>query len=173
MDTSSNKFSSEIKQLYSQQEKEVIEALIKLRNSGDEEIMDALIDVLVATQSKEVYDEICKILYDLKNQESVKIIIDSLQLEKTQNHRHILISALWQSSIKSEEYLKELVDAAIVNDFITCLECLTVIENMVKPAEEDVIYGLRKLDQEISKKSTEKTSLLIELKAILENFLLG
>lgn len=154
-------------------EQELLKYIHEVRNIGNYASIKPLIDILVSTDNSLVYKEISQILFELKDQNCVLPIINSLSDEKTKKHRHILVSALWQSSLNADAYLQELVNVALENDYLTCLEVLTVIENTGQNIhDEDIISSLNKINEHITYIHDDKNILLNELKTILENLLL-
>lgn len=144
-----------------------------IRAMGNEQLIKPIIHILVTTENEMVFHEITQILYELKNQNCIEPLIQMIQDESTLKYRNVLASALWQSNLHCEAHVKPLVDIALKNDYLTCIEILTVIENLSNNiSDQDLIDSLRKIDDYLAQHQDEKNTLLMELKLVLEQFLM-
>lgn len=151
----------------------LLKHLNEIRNIGNEHLIKPMVHILVNTTNDQVYEEITQVLFELKNQQCIVPLLELIQDKSTVEHRDVLVSALWQSNLRCEAYVKTLVDIALENDYLTCIEVLTVIENLSNGIpDQDLIDGLHKIDEYLNSHKDVKNSLLQELKAILEQFLM-
>ena len=148
----------------------VLKALQDAKQRGTIHVLPGIIEVLLQTEDDTVYEEAKAILFELKASKAGEVIIDYLKKDSSANHRDILVSALWQSSIPSEEYLTFLIDLACRENYITTLEVLTVIENMEGEAnDEEIVECIAALNECIENGGDEnKMKLLASLVEVLE-----
>lgn len=125
-----NLIQAKLKELESDNAKTVIAAIEKLREIGDETVISPIIKVLVNHPLEEVKNAASHFLFDLKDAKALPILISEIQNPDNKEYQRILVSACWESSINCSAYLPFFIDLAIISDYMICLECLTVIENM-------------------------------------------
>jgi len=125
--------------------KTILKAIKKLRDIGDETVIPYIVKVLVKNPTEEVKNAAAHFLFDLKDPKVLPVLINEIQNPENKEYQRILVSACWESSINCSAYLPFFIDLAIISDYLICLECLTVIENMEGPFE------LKELNEAIEK----------------------
>ena len=81
----------------------------------------------------------------------------------------MLVSSCWQSGLNYSEFSKDLVRVFLDADYVTAIECLTVIEESVNDLSESVKNEIIKmLEESPVSQINEKQSLMHELISILE-----
>ncbi|MCX6181593.1 MAG: hypothetical protein NT150_06680 [Bacteroidetes bacterium] len=148
----------------------VLKALQDAKQRGTIHVLPGIIEALLQTEDDTVYDEAKGILFELKASKAGEIIIDYLKKDISAGHRDVLVSALWQSSIPSEEYISFLIDLACKENFMTTLEVLTVVENMEGNVNDDEITDCISTVNECIENGgdAEKMKLLLSLVEVLE-----
>jgi hypothetical protein len=68
---------------------------------------------------------------DLKDQSVTREIITEIRKPFKQSTISMLVSSCWQSGLNYSEYSKDLVEIFLSSDFLTAIECFTVIEESV------------------------------------------
>ena len=68
---------------------------------------------------------------DLKDQSVTREIITEIRKPFRQATISMLVASCWQSGLNYSEYSGDLVDIFLRSDYLTALECLTVIEESV------------------------------------------
>lgn len=131
--------------LASGDDKKIIAALDKLRDNGDIHTIPAVVKVLVNSSSEEVKSKSLGFLFDLKSQESLPALLGTILDTNNKEFQAVLVSACWESGLDCTKYLEFFTDLAIRTDYLVCLECLTVIENMPGP------FDMIQLENSISK----------------------
>ncbi len=156
-----------------QNDEEVIKYLYEIREVGNAGVVPHLINLMVKTPNEDIRNAIVEILFDIKDQEAVEPILKGVLDEKNALYRSLLVSVFWQSSLQVDSILTALVDIALKYDYLTCFEVVTVIENKISHArDKDVIECLHKINEHVTYIKDDKTTVLLELKAVLENLLL-
>ena len=160
--------------LQSGKDTKILSALEMVRKHGTPEVIPYMIKCLVSTDSKLVYREITTILNQLKDNQSGRYIIESLKLESTDNHKNILVAALWESGLDVTDHIDFLIDLALNDDYLTCLECLTTIENMElsNANDDEMMERVARINMNLGKDSDEHDALLLSLAEVLKSFVI-
>jgi Xaa-Pro aminopeptidase len=81
----------------------------------------------------------------------------------------MLVSSCWQSGLNYAGYSADLARIFIIGDYVTAIECLTVIEESVYELNKEGKSEIIKLLEEGTPSATdEKKALMLELFSILE-----
>lgn len=108
-------------------------------------------------------------LNDLKDQSVCEEIIKEIRKKWKADTISMLVSSCWQSGLDYSDYSLDLAKIFLKGDYVTALECLTVIEESV-----DELSSTRKseiiklLEESPVLQISEKQSLILELISILE-----
>lgn len=160
-----------IKDLESENSKTVIAAIEKLREIGDESVIAPIVKTLVSHPLDEVKNAASHFLFDLKDAKVLPALIREIQNPDNKEYQRILVSACWESSINCSAYLPFFVDLAIISDYMVCLECLTVIENMQGPFDLDELNAaIEKIKNATDEDEEGKYDLLNSIWEVLVDF---
>jgi hypothetical protein len=123
----------DLSQLLSEENTPMIsEAIGMLR---DEEPFEGAIALLASlydrTDDLLVKKTIEGFMNDLKDQSVTREIITEIRKPFKQSTISMLVSSCWQSGLNYSEYSKDLVEIFLSSDFLTAIECFTVIEESV------------------------------------------
>jgi hypothetical protein len=81
----------------------------------------------------------------------------------------MLISSCWQSGMDYSDYLEDIADVYLRGDYVTAIECMTVIEESVGNCTTEKKNGIIKTIEESPLSGlNEKSALTLELISILE-----
>ncbi len=137
MSTKTSKKTEEIKNnLFSSDEKKVLQALEKVKKKGDYTFIEPLLMLAIDNESSEIKRQANEILSSLKISEAENELFRLMKDEKFEEYRPILLSFLWNSGFFPTDRLLTLTNFLLTGDFLTALEALTVIENMESPFDE-------------------------------------
>jgi hypothetical protein len=106
---------------------------------------------------------------DLKDQSVCEEVINEIRKQWKSDTISMLVSSCWQSGLNYSDYSLDLAKVFLVGDYITAIECLTVIEESIhelSKATRDKI--MKMLDEKPVFQIAEKKELTLELIAILE-----
>lgn len=146
----------------------VLETIDKIRESGNPVIMEGLFDLLHDTTSPEIQKSILTLFAELKNKESVPLLIGAITNEKYSNERKELIASCWQNGLNYNEYLPLFIDIVINEPFLIAFEAFTVIENMFGTIADEVIdQEVIKVIEALKNAGEEKAYLLNGLMSII------
>ena len=117
----------------------VVETIGQIRESGNNVILLALIDLLHDTPYSEIKKAILELLSEIKDKASIPTLISAIKNDKYLNERKELVASCWQNGLGYNEYLPLFIDLVIDSDFLIAFEAFTVIENMYGIIPEEVI----------------------------------
>ncbi len=105
---------------------------------------------------------------DLKDQLACREVITEIRKQWKPETISMLVSSCWQSGLDYSEYVPDLVKIFLKGDYITAIECLTVIEessdNISGKTKDEII---KIIEGNPVSSVNEKSALTLELLAIL------
>jgi hypothetical protein len=139
----------------------------------DEEPFEGAISLLASlydkTEDSSIKKNIEGFMNDLKDQSVSKEIMSEIRKPFKQSTISMLVSSCWQSGLDYSEYSSDLAEVFLRSDYVTALECLTVIEESaheLSPAKrKELIKIIREYPDQAS---NEKKGLTHELVTILK-----
>ena len=159
-----------IADLKSSDQELVIETIELVRESGNHHTLAGIIELLHDTEHIEIKKSILNLLSELKDKESIPVLIAAIQDEKYINERKDLVSSCWQNGLTFNEYLPFFIDLIIQEEFLIAFEAFTVIENMVGKIEEKVIDAeIIKINEALKATTEQKAYFLKELLTIIQD----
>jgi hypothetical protein len=148
----------------------ITEAIVLLRQ---EKPFEGAIGLLTAFYNKtddfSIRKTIAGFMNDLKDQTVCQEVIEEMRKEWKSDTISMLVSSCWQSGLNYSDFSLDLAKIFLRGDYITAIECLTVIEESVHELSEvrkDEI--IKMLEESPVSKITEKRELTLELISILE-----
>ena len=106
---------------------------------------------------------------DLKDQSVCQEVIEEIRKQWKPDTISMLVSSCWQSGLNYSDFSLDLAKVFLEGDYITAIECLTVIEESIQnlnKATRDKI--LKMLEESPVTQITEKKELMLELISILD-----
>jgi hypothetical protein len=128
-----------------------------------------LADFYDKTSDFSIRKSISGFMNDLKDQSACAEVIVQIRKKWKSDTVSMLVSSCWQSRLNYSEYSKDLVRVFLDGDYVTAIECLTVIEESSNDLSESVKNEIIKmLEENPISQINEKQSLILELISILE-----
>ena len=131
--------------------------------------IELLVEFYSKTDNSSVKRQITEFLNDLKDQPSCEEVIQELKKELKPETLRMLVSSCWQSGLNYSAYSPVFADLFLTGDYLTAIECFTVIESSVedltRPEKDSLIELIRKGS---SGNIGEKRALALELISVLE-----
>ncbi|HBC77946.1 MAG TPA: hypothetical protein DEO60_05990 [Bacteroidales bacterium] len=131
--------------------------------------IELLVEFYSKTDNSSVKRQITEFLNDLKDQPSCEEVIQELKKELKPETLRMLVSSCWQSGLNYSAYSPVFADLFLTGDYLTAIECFTVIEssveNLTRPEKDSLIELIRKGS---SGNIGEKRALALELISVLE-----
>ncbi len=121
------------------------------------------------SEDKPVRNAIEGFMNDLKDQSVCREVITEIRKPFKQSTISMLVASCWQSGLDYSEYSADMAEVFLRSDYVTALECLTVIEESVQelsPAKRKEIINI--IEGYPHQASDEKTGLTHELISILK-----
>ena len=106
---------------------------------------------------------------DLKDQSVCQEVIEEIRKQWKSDTISMLVSSCWQSGLNYSNFSLNLAKVFLEGDYITAIECLTVIEESVHNlSKETRVKILKMLEESPVTQITEKKELMLELISILD-----
>jgi len=121
------------------------------------------------TNDMPVRKSIAGFMNDLKDQSACIEVITEIRKEWKPDTISMLVSSCWQSGLNYSDFSIDLAKVFLYGDYVTAIECLTVIEESVPQLSEEKRNEVIKLVKENPfPRADEKSTLTHELISILE-----
>ena len=153
-----------LKGLKSADSLKVLDTIEELRVLGKTSDIPVLLELLHTSQNPEIKSKITALLGDLKEKDTIPLIIEAIQNPEFASELKQLISCCWENGLDYSNYLSVFVDLLIECDFIIAFEAYTVITNIEKTIDQTKIdIEIEKLDQAMHTTSAEKKALMLDV----------
>ena len=163
-DLTHNEHNNILKALQSADSNVVIDALDELRVSGKTSDIPILVEMLHQSQNQEIKAKIVGIFANLKEKDTVPLMIEAIQNQKYAPELKQLVSSCWENGLNYTNYLSLFVDLLIRHDFLVAFEAYTVITNMETTIDQAKIdTEIEKLDRAMHTTTDEKKALMLDV----------
>lgn len=116
-----------------------------------------------------VRKSIAGFMNDLKDQTACDEVITEIRKNWKPDTISMLVSSCWQSGLNYSGYSTDLARVFLIGDYVTSIECLTVIEESIHELSKDAkIEIIKLLEDGTPSANDEKKALILELFSILE-----
>lgn len=158
-----------VAKLRSGKESQVLEALSELNNKGNHLYIPVLVEVLNLPAGEPIRDIILELLSELKDKQSVPLLVEAIGNESDLSIQKDLISCCWKNGLDFAEYLPFFTDLVINAEFETAFEAFTVIDSLInRPGPEERKKEISKIKFAMDAAGEIKERLLGELISVLE-----
>jgi hypothetical protein len=148
----------------------VLSVLYEIRNSGSVNLFPVLFKMISKNSDSRIRTEILKLVSEIKSQEAIPLIAESLEHHDFGDHLPAFVAACWQSGLDFSKHLRVFAGVFIQADYMSALEAFTVIEESIPNATDDDISGcLRFLRDAECMVTDEKMPLFLELRKVIES----
>ena len=99
-------------------------------------------------------------------------MMEIIKDENNKPFQDLILNSLWNSSIDYSAYFSDFVEISCKGQYITALECLTILENLKGPFTEGQILDAQlhlKNYVELENKKDEKAPLISEIAVFIKN----
>jgi hypothetical protein len=135
----SKKEENYIKNLLSENQEIVAETIEEIKIEGRSTLLPHLIDLLLSSNDEAVKKQLYNLFCELKQPDSIPVLIDAIKNEKYAPIQDVLIRTCWENGLDYTPYLSILVDIVINGEFMNAFEAFTVIENMEGTIQPELI----------------------------------
>ena len=120
------------------------------------------------TEDQPVRKSVEEFINDIKDQSACNEIITEINKPWKPETLRMLVASCWQSGIDYSEFLHNLAIIFATSDYLTAIECFTVIEESSEQITDDKLLELTKIIKEGSlNESEDKKKLSLELIKVL------
>lgn len=123
--------------LFTTDEKKVIKTIALLEAEGKVEVLRPLCELYAENRSEVINGKILEFLGNLLDSRAGEEMITLIRDEQFLAIRQDLLNTLWQSKLDYSQYLADFVAIACEGTFLEAFECLTIIENLNGPFQEN------------------------------------
>ncbi len=149
----------------------IVDAIIALR---DEQPFSGVIGILAGqydrSDNNEVRKTIENFMNDLKDPSVCPEVIATIKREWKDSTVSMLVASCWQSGLDYSEYAKDIAKVYMEGDYITAIECLTVLEassgTLDHSKKEEIISQLQ---NGTFRDAAEKRELTLELISVMNS----
>jgi hypothetical protein len=127
-----------------------------------------LVNFFDTTDNQEIKDLIRNFLNDIKEPNARNEVIGELKKNYTSATISMLACSCWQSGLDYSDFANEFAEVFVKGDYLTSLECFTVIEeSLLNISQSDKTTIISLLEDNIETFATEKITLTRTLISIL------
>lgn len=148
----------------------ISQAIESLRDERPfEGVIGLLISIYDKSDDHSIRNTIMLFMNDIKDESARPEVMAEIKKQWNSATISMLVSSCWQSGLDYSDYYTDFLEVFLSNDYVTAIECLTVISDSAKNitrAEKDKI--IRKIADNPLPVVDEKSALTLELISILE-----
>lgn len=138
----------------------------KKKAEKDKKDIAHLIELLASNRNRQFKENA---LRELKSEAGKELLMKAIAVTEDYKIRRALVAACWEAGLDFSRYLSFFVQLALISDFESCLDVLTIIEDMQGPFDKKMLdESIAKLGAGKSKAGAQKKTLLDDMIAALE-----
>lgn len=118
------------KELLSGDKDQVVKAIKQVAHDGSPAIINHLLQATFKSGIPEALEEGKKILYNIKDPNAVGELLAALKGQDFVEYRADIAASIWEAGLNAEDRLIDLVEIAVMSDYMTIVEITTIIENI-------------------------------------------
>lgn len=142
----------------------VLQTIEELRVEGQTSDFPILLEMLRNVGNHEIKSKIIALFANLKDKETVPLMVEAIQDERYAPVLQQLVSACWENGMDFTRYLPVFVDILIEKEFLVAFEAYTVITNMETPIDQVLLdIEIDKLDKAMLSASDERKALMLDV----------
>lgn len=153
-----------LKGLESSNSVKVIETIEELRALGKASDIPLLVELLHLTQNPEIKAKITELFSNLKESDTIPLIIEAIQNQKYAPELKELVASCWENGLDYSNYLTLFVDLLIDSEFLVAFEAYTVIMNMTAKIDQAKIdLEIDRLEEAMQTATEQKKELMLDV----------
>lgn len=153
-----------LKGLESADSLKVIDTIEELRSSGRASDIPLLVELLHLTQNPEIKSKITGLFANLKESDTIPLIIGAIQNQKYAPELKELVACCWENGLDYSNYLSLFVGLLIDNEFAIAFEAYTVIMNLETRIDHKIIdQEIDLLERALSSAPEQKRQLMLDV----------
>lgn len=164
IDQSQNEHTNLLKGLHSADPEIVLQTIEELRAQGQTSDFPLLLEMLRVVKNPEIKAKIAGLFANLKDKQTVPLMVEAIQDEKYAPVLQQLVSACWENGMDYTRYLSVFVDLLIEKEFLVAFEAYTVITNMETAIDQVLLdIEIEKLDKAMLSASADRKALMLDV----------
>lgn len=153
-----------LKGLESADSLKVIETIEELRSTGRASDIPLLVELLHLTPNPEIKSKITALFANLKESNTIPLIIEAIQNQKYAPELKELIASCWENGLDYSNYLSLFVSLMIDNEFEIAFEAYTVIINLESRIDQQIIdQQIELLEKALASATEQKRQLMLDV----------
>lgn len=153
-----------LKGLHSADSLKVIETIEELRVSGRASDIPVLIELLHLSHDPEIKSRITHLFANLKESDTIPLIIEGIRNQKYAPELKPLISSCWENGMDYSKYIPLFIDLMIENELEVAFEAYTVIVNTENCIDQKIIdIEIERMEKALPSVSGQKRQLLLDV----------
>lgn len=169
-----DKIDTLLKELTSNTITKVQTALDALELIGNETVIYPILRLLTPTEEHNEKNQLLvEFLCTIKDTNSKDTFINALDEQEFMPIRSKILSVIWNSPLDFSEYLDYFVRIAVEGTFMESVECLTILENLEGPFEEEQLMEAQVILSSMKDKSFDhqKSTMISEIALLVKSFI--
>jgi hypothetical protein len=156
--------------LISEEESAVLAALEEIAENGTAQMIEPLIHLYGATRYDSIKKQTAEMLNALKISGAKAPMLAALADPANKAIRKDIIGFMWNSGIQPVDELVQFTQIAIEGTYEEALECLTLLDSIVDPVQEEVLMEcILQVKQHLSGAGrSDKSTLMVQYLEVLE-----
>ena len=118
-----------IKNLFSNNDKIVLETIQEISENGNSEYLPGLIELLNTHENETIKETIIKVLSEIKHSNAVPFFIQAIEDKRLDGIREILVRSCWENGLDYSNYFSTFIDLLIHGNYMVAFEAYTVIDS--------------------------------------------
>ncbi len=126
-----------ISDLFVTDEKKVIKTIKLLEAEGRAEVLRPMCELYLENKSETINGKLIDFLSKLSDSSATPEMIEIIRDEQFMKVRQDILNTMWQSKLDYSPFLADFVAIASEGTFLEAFECLTIIDNLDGPFQEN------------------------------------
>ncbi len=126
-----------IKDLSAKEESKVLKTFTLLEADGNEHVLRPVVELYLSNRSETINGKAIEFLSNLSDSSATPEMVQIIRDEKYLKIRQDILNTMWQSKLDFSPFLADFVAIACEGSFLETFECLTIIENLEGPFQEN------------------------------------
>ncbi|MDF1574140.1 MAG: HEAT repeat domain-containing protein [Bacteroidales bacterium] len=161
----------QIESLRSSNRSAILTTIRELRKEGDVSVLPELFNLMLVQDDEEVQYEIAALLNDLKDKESVPVLVEAIANPEYREIQPLLVAACWQNGLSYSHHINTFINVLVTGGYIAAIEAFTVIEEAIGELEQVERNRLaRSLKSKLTRAEEQKRPLFEELVRVIEAY---
>lgn len=133
----SKKVQQLIKDLQAKEESKILKTISLLEAEGNVHVLRPVTDLYLSNENAAIRGKAFEFLSNLSDSSATPEMVDIIRDDKFLPIRQVLLNSMWQSKLDFSPFLADFVAIACEGTFLEAFECLTIIENLNGPFQEN------------------------------------